>query len=48
VSCEPRHARLLQAVRYVQREGQVIHALVKRLFYLSELLRKKMELRYKG
>jgi error-prone DNA polymerase len=33
-----RHARLLQADGYVQREGQVIHVLVKRLFDLSELL----------
>jgi error-prone DNA polymerase len=33
-----RHARLLQADGYVQRQGQVIHILAKRLFDLSELL----------
>lgn len=33
-----RHARLLQADGYVQREGQVIHVLVKRLFDLSDLM----------
>jgi error-prone DNA polymerase len=33
-----RHARLLQADGYVQREGQVVHVLAKRLFDLSDLL----------
>ena len=33
-----RHAMLLQADGYVQREGQVVHVLVKRLFDLSELV----------
>jgi len=32
-----RHARLLQADGYVQREGQVVHVLAKRLFDLSDL-----------
>jgi error-prone DNA polymerase len=34
-----RHATLLQADGYVQREGQVIHVLAKRLFDLSDLIR---------
>jgi error-prone DNA polymerase len=33
-----RHAALLQAEGYVQREGQVVHVLAKRLFDLSHLL----------
>ncbi|HEX4796958.1 MAG TPA: error-prone DNA polymerase [Humisphaera sp.] len=33
-----RQARLLQADGYVQREGQVVHVLAKRLFDLSDLL----------
>lgn len=33
-----RHAGLLQADGYVQREGQVVHVLAKRLFDLSHLL----------
>ena len=33
-----RHARLLQADGYVQRQGQIVHVLPKRLFDLSELL----------
>lgn len=33
-----RHARLLQAEGYVQRQGQIIHVLPKRLFDLSHLL----------
>jgi len=33
-----RHATLLQADGYVQREGQVIHLLAKRLFDLSDLI----------
>jgi error-prone DNA polymerase len=33
-----RHATLLQADGYVQREGQVVHVLVKRLFDLSDLI----------
>jgi error-prone DNA polymerase len=33
-----RHATLLQADGYVQREGQVVHVLVKRLFDLSEFI----------
>ncbi len=34
-----RHAGLLQAEGYVQREGQIIHVLAKRLFDLSDLIR---------
>jgi error-prone DNA polymerase len=33
-----RHARLLQADGYVQRQGQVIHVLAKRLFDLGDLM----------
>ena len=33
-----RHAALLQAEGYVQREGQVVHVLAKRLYDLSHLL----------
>jgi error-prone DNA polymerase len=33
-----RHATLLQAEGYVQREGQVVHVLAKRLFDLSHLI----------
>jgi error-prone DNA polymerase len=33
-----RHARLLQADGYVQRDGQVVHVLAKRLFDVSDLL----------
>jgi error-prone DNA polymerase len=33
-----RHAHLLQADGYVQRNGQVVHVMAKRLFDLSELL----------
>ena len=33
-----RHATLLQADGYVQRQGQVVHVLVKRLFDLTEML----------
>ena len=34
-----RHATLLQVDGYVQREGQVVHVLAKRLFDLSDLIR---------
>ncbi len=33
-----RHAHLLQADGYVQRQGQIVHVLAKRLFDLSDLL----------
>jgi error-prone DNA polymerase len=33
-----RHAGLLQADGYVQRSGQIIHVMAKRLFDLSDLL----------
>ena len=34
-----RHAGLLQAEGYVQRQGQVVHVIAKRLVDLSELIR---------
>ena len=34
-----RHATLLQCDGYVQRQGQVVHVLAKRLFDRSDLLR---------